>query len=125
MAEEKSDNKIDQLEEVSLSDVDKQILKDEKLKELMNTTYSYPGTTDPDFQEKIYRKREFYYHKYPERPEIETYDQIKTYRDQVCAGQFKILSQQAFLGNFINPDTPYRGVLVMHGTGTGKTCAGI
>jgi type I site-specific restriction-modification system R (restriction) subunit len=27
------------------------------------------------------------------------------------------------LGNFINPDTPYKGLLVFHGTGTGKTCA--
>ena len=28
------------------------------------------------------------------------------------------------LGNFINPETPYKGLLIFHGTGTGKCVTG-
>ena len=121
-----SNNDPDNLETISLSEEDKNIIKDNKLKSLMNITYSYPLESDSDFQEQIFKKREFYYHKIPPRPKTETYEQMKSYRDKICSpGVQGLLPQQAFLSNFINPDTPYRGVLVMHGTGVGKTCAGI
>lgn len=34
-------------------------------------------------------------------------------------------SYQHFVGNFINPDTPYTRLLLMHGTGTGKTISAL
>jgi hypothetical protein len=37
----------------------------------------YPTTDDPNFQEKIYKKREFYYYKIPERPDLGNYEEIK------------------------------------------------
>ena len=85
----------------------------------------YPKTDDPNFQEKIYKKREFYYYKIPERPDLENYEEIKKYRDTVCNPTGELLEHQALLGNFINPDTPYKGLLLFHGTGTGKTCAAL
>jgi len=85
----------------------------------------YPTTDDPNFQEKIYKKREFYYYKIPERPDLENYDEIKKYRDTICNPTGELLEHQALLGNFINPDTPYKGLLLFHGTGTGKTCAAL
>lgn len=91
------------------------IAKDNNLLKLMKEEYSYPSTTDVDFLSKIYRKREFYYHKIPNRPKLDNYDVIKEFRENICVGKTGLLEQQAFLSNFINPDTPYRGVLVFHG----------
>lgn len=92
---------------------------------LMTTNYNYPNVDDDDLQYKIYKKREFYYHKIPERPNINTYNDIKEYRDGICAGEMALFDYQSLLGNIINPDTPYKGMIVFHGLGTGKTCAGV
>lgn len=83
--------------------------------------FSYPNPADNDFQSKIFKKREFFYHQIQPRKKLETYEEIKSYRDQVCTGEFKLREQQAILSNLINPYTPYKGLLIMHGTGTGKT----
>jgi superfamily II DNA or RNA helicase len=86
---------------------------------------SYPEVDDNDFQKLIYEKREFYTYRIPERKELVDYKDIKEYRDTICAGEFKLNNQQLFLSNFINPNTPYKGVLICHGTGVGKTCSAI
>ena len=86
----------------------------------------YPKTDDPNIQSKIYAKREFYYYKLPERPNLTNYKEIAEYRKNICdPSEKKYLEHQSMLSNFINPDTPYKGLLIFHGTGTGKTCAGI
>ena len=87
--------------------------------------FSYPNPTDPNIQSKIYKKREFYYHYINQRPKMETFDEVKNYRDQNCKGEFKLRESQAILSNLINPNTPYKGLLIMHGTGVGKTCTAI
>lgn len=91
---------------------------------LMKVNHTYPETDDPDFQYKIYKKREFYYHKIPPRPNLDNYADIKDYRDNICARNFTLHEHQAMLSNFINPDTPYKGILVFHGLGTGKCVTG-
>ncbi len=104
----------------SISDMDIANDKD-KLVKLMNTEYVHPDTNDKDFQEKIYKKKEYYSHKIPNRRKLNNYDDIEKYRQSICnPSSFSLLPQQAFLSNYINPDTPYRGVVVMHGTGVGK-----
>ncbi len=95
-------------------------IDDKDFKTMMGVEYTYPLPADPEFQSKIYKKREFYYHKMPGRSELNDYKSIKDYRDKVCSRKFALLEHQSFLSNFINPDTPYRGVLIFHGTGTGK-----
>jgi DNA polymerase III delta prime subunit len=87
--------------------------------------FSYPEPENNDIQSKIFKKREFYYHQVQSRKKLETYEEIKDYRDEICEGELKLRNQQAILGNLINPHTPYKGLLMMHGTGTGKTCAAI
>ena len=87
--------------------------------------YSYPDPSDPNIQSKLFKKREFYYHQIKPRDKMKSYDEIKEYRDQVCKGEFKLREQQAILTNLFNPNTPYKGLLIMHGTGTGKTCSAI
>jgi len=87
--------------------------------------FSYPEPFDADIQAKIFKKREFYYHQIKPRKKLENYDEINTYRNQVCKGDFKLREQQAIMANLFNPNTPYKGLLVMHGTGTGKSCTAI
>ena len=88
--------------------------------------YSYPDTNDPDFISKIFRKREFYYHKIPFRKKMKNYEEIQKYREENCPdGEFELRNHQKILTNFINENTPYSGVLLMYGTGTGKTATAI
>ena len=87
---------------------------------IMKTNFTYPNVNDEDLQLKLYKKREFYYNKYPEQPEIKTYQDIKDYRDNICAKDFSLHEYQTLLANLINPDTPMRGAIVFHGLGTGK-----
>lgn len=87
--------------------------------------YSYPEPGDKDMSFKIYKKREFQYHRIPSRKKMETYEEIEKYRDTVCKADFKPRQQQAILTNLLNPESPLNGILVMHGTGTGKTCSAI
>ena len=87
--------------------------------------YSYPEPDDKDIAYKLYGKREFHYHRIPKRKKMDTYEEIKKYREKECKAEYKPKQQQAILSNLINPETPYNGILVMHGTGTGKTCSAI
>lgn len=120
-----SSNDIDDTEDDIASDSTPIVESKEHLENLMKIDYTYPMPTDPNFQEKIYKKREFYYHKIPGRDALKNYDDIKNYRDKICSRKFTLQEHQALLSNFINPDTPYKGLLVFHGTGTGKTCVAI
>lgn len=98
---------------------------DDKLIKLIKTDYTYPEVDDENFQEKIYKKREFYYHKIEGRQNINSYNDIKKYRESACGnGPTKLLPQQAFLGNFMNDQTPFKSVLIFHGMGVGKCVIG-
>lgn len=106
------------------------VYKDEKydtykLDEIFKNEYAYPHQTDPEFQKKIYEKREFHYHRIPDREQIIDYNDIKEYRDNICGRKRAPYSQQMLLANFMSPNTPYSGLLVVHGTGTGKTCLAV
>ena len=92
--------------------------------ELMKTNFSYPEPGDPDLQYKLYKKREFYYNKFPERPELKNYEDIKDYRDNICAKDFSLHEYQTLIANIINPDTPFKGSIIFHGLGTGKCILG-
>jgi hypothetical protein len=72
---------------------------------------------------------------YPELSEITpeglppaSLDALKSLRNQMCessSGGFKLQTQQRFLRRVLSPDSPTRNVLLVHGTGTGKTCTAI
>jgi superfamily II DNA or RNA helicase len=99
--------------------------KDVELSEVMKKNYSYPDADDPDLLYKIMKKREFYYHKIPSRDAMENYADIQEYRNSICDRSFSLHEHQAMLANIINPNTPFKGMLVFHGLGSGKTCAGV
>ena len=99
----------------------KSIIKNMDNNNLEVDTYGYPKVDDPHLQLKLYKKREFYYYKLQERPELTNYKEIEDYRKKICKPPVgTLLEHQSLLSNFINPDTPYKGLLLFHGTGTGK-----
>ena len=96
-----------------------------ELEMLMKKNYSYPTNDDPDLLYKIMKKREFYYHKVQPRIKLDNYADIQEYRSSICERSFSLHEHQALVANIINPDTPYKGILIFHGLGSGKTCAGV
>ena len=53
---------------------------------------------------------------------------LKSLRNSACESSrsgFKLQSQQRFLRRVLSPDSPVRNLLMVHGTGTGKTCTAI
>jgi hypothetical protein len=73
---------------------------------------------------------------YPEIAEITaaglppaSVDALKALRTQQCevssSAGFKLQSQQRFLRRILSPDAPTRNMLMVHGTGSGKTCTAI
>ncbi len=76
---------------------------------------NYPKISDPNFGQKINNK----YKKY-------TIPKKKKSFNQICyPKEYKLQVQQQFLGKYINPKTPYKGVLVFHRIGAGKTCTAV
>ncbi len=103
-------------DESSDSDIE---IKDETM-EMMKKNYSYPSVDDPNIQYALFKKREFNYNRIHEKPEMKDYADIKEYRDNTCDRTFALHEHQVMLSNLINPDTPYKGILVFHGLGSGK-----
>jgi len=85
----------------------------------------FPYPSDLNFQSKIYKKREFHYNRSSKRKKITNYDDLEKYRTDICKKKLNANPHQSFLSNFIRPSTPYRGVLIFHGVGTGKTLSAI
>ena len=82
-------------------------------------------------------KKELIY--YPVKGDYDAYENIKEERilykqkkkieetdiDKLCKKEdFALMPQQKFLKNFMSPDSPYRNLLVVHGTGAGKCVTG-
>jgi superfamily II DNA or RNA helicase len=111
-------------EEIERSKLTKESITQLEKKMLEDRTY--PSPSDKNFQYDIYRKRDFSLHASSVRKKMNTYEEIKEYRDNICVRTgFKLNEHQSLLANFINPNTPYTGLLVFHGTGSGKTCAAV
>ena len=55
-------------------------------------------------------------------------DTLKQMREDACSSSsfgFKLQSQQRFLRRVLSPDSPTQNLLLVHGTGVGKTCSAI
>ena len=52
-------------------------------------------------------------------------DALTTLRNQSCTASFSLQPQQKFLRRVLSPDSPTRNLLMVHGTGVGKTCSAI
>ena len=126
----------------------KPILKDKEYDIFLNPkTYPYdedikdkeyenfiplPDLRSVNFNEKIANKKEFNLFTippmlenvrklYPEKP---LKDLIEIESKRLC-NEFRLSETQRFLKNFLNPETPYKSILLFHGTGVGKTCSSL
>ena len=76
---------------------------------------SYPNIDDLEFNNKLTKK--FIKYKIPKKR--------KSF-EQICfPKQFELQIPQQFLSKIINPNTPYKGLLVYHRIGAGKTCTAV
>jgi hypothetical protein len=82
----------------------------------------YPHIHDEQFQKKITLKKEFQFKYDGEVKDILEEDKKGTLCNQK---EFLLNPHQHFVKSFINDDTPYNGVLLYHGMGSGKTCSAI
>lgn len=76
---------------------------------------SYPSVTSDDFHQQV--NKIFKNYKSPKK---------KQSFKQMCYPQsYELQLPQQFLSKYINPNTPYKGILVFHQIGSGKTCTSI
>ena len=99
------------------------IKSDDNIKKKYN--FLYPLLSQSDFNIKIAEKREFYDTRYPEETKHNRVH-IAEHGDFLCnEREFELMPHQMFVRNFLSNLTPYNGLLLFHGTGTGKTCTSI
>lgn len=91
---------------------------------MINKDFSHPIAEDENIQNKIYQKREFHYYRIPDGVELTNEKDIKENIQEKCSGKIELQDHQKMLCNFINPDTPYTGLLLFHGIGSGKCVDG-
>lgn len=82
--------------------------------------FLYPDLDDPNFSLKIAKRQEFNENKYEQK-----IVDVKTQSELLCNSDFDLMPHQNFVKNFVSSDTPYNGLLLYHGVGTGKTCSAI
>lgn len=102
----------------------------EKIYDYLGKKYiPYPDKNDEDFFKKIFLKKEFNENQYKLDVDGDTEEVFEKLcggdRDDEDNNQFQLLSHQILMRNYININTPYNGVLLFHGMGTGKTCSAI
>tara|TARA_Y100001980_G_C14556284_1_gene347227 strand:+ start:2837 stop:6619 length:3783 start_codon:yes stop_codon:yes gene_type:complete len=85
----------------------------------------YPGSNDEDFIFNISRRLEFFH--------LKSLFNI-TELSKKCPTEdtkqndpfnFELTNNQQFLKNFMSNKTPYKGLVIFHGVGVGKTCSAI
>lgn len=76
---------------------------------------TYPDVDDDDFYEKINKK--FAKDKIPQKK--------KSLKEICFPKSYELQIPQKFLADFMNPKTPYKGLLVYHKIGGGKTCVAV
>jgi hypothetical protein len=86
-------------------------------RETMDFMY-FPDIDSDDFPKNIYRKKDFH-----DLIVDESFADTKA--EDLCGLKRQPFPYQEFVHNFISIETPYNGILLFHGVGTGKTCSAI
>ena len=140
-AKDKSNSLVNLLEqyEAILNVIDESGLNEHLTSEKSSFKY-YPDYNNRNFNDLIYKKKEFYLHRGEEvnitdKTELENtskklcdplFDSITGTRvSDKSKIMFNLTNSQKFLKTFMSPHTPYNSLLIYHGTGVGKTCTSI
>ena len=86
-------------------------------------TDQFPLITDKLFNEKITQFEDFNIKSAVPTPR--TQKELEEIADRKCNSEIKLSTYQTSIRNFLSNDTPYNGLLLFHGLGTGKTCSAI
>ena len=95
--------------------------KDLKTPSNKNYKYLYPHHDDTYFNIKIANNKEFMENKI----KISIATDFEKQANEICNKDFELAPYQKFIKNFLSIHTPYNGLLLFHGLGTGKTCSAI
>jgi hypothetical protein len=130
-----SENTLDEIEDLEIQlEAIKYIIDQKSVdQKIEQGSYNYyPDFNDHDFNEKIFKKKEFYVNRIPSIniKKKDGFLDIQSVSDKMCIKNNKnpdmvLSNNQIFLRNLISPSTPYNGILLFHGTGVGKTCSSI
>jgi len=87
-----------------------------------DTSFLYPSLDDANFSFEIASRKEFYD---TIGTSVPAKGPIAETSAKLCYGDFELAPHQAFVRNFLSFQTPYDGLLLFHGLGSGKTCSAI
>jgi hypothetical protein len=90
---------------------------------LISTIELYPHLENKQFNSELSRYEDFFIPKTVYRPTTE--EEIDELSKQLCNAKMELAPYQLFVRNFLSNQTPYNGLLLYHGLGTGKTCSAI
>ena len=127
--------------DVLMKEIDRRNLYEHSLDFLEDSSFRYyPDLNNRDFNNILYSKKEFYIHK-QEKLKQSNIDSREGISKKICdplfdsiTGKpitdkskimFNLTNSQKYLKTFMSPETPYRSLLLYHGTGVGKTCTSI
>lgn len=85
---------------------------------------AFPEHGDPDFQNKLTSLQEYQYFKVGEVAPVMSMEEYEKRVTQSCGGMEKTLYQH-LMQHYLSYRSPYRGLLLYHGLGVGKTCSSI
>lgn len=84
---------------------------------------TFPDHGDPLFQQKIASLQEYQYYAVPQVQHVRDADEYDTISQNSCV--FEKALYQHLMQHYISNRSPYRGLLLFHGLGVGKTCSSI
>ena len=83
----------------------------------------YPYLDNPNFNSDITRYEDFNIKSKVYNPT--TQQEVEDLANKLCNSGIELSNYQTLVRNFLSNDTPYNGLLLFHGLGTGKTCSAI
>ena len=88
-----------------------------------NYDYLYPHLDDELLNIKITKIQQF--KEFKNNVNLEKINSIEEEANKLCNKEFELAPHQLFIKNFLSSYSPYNGILLYHGLGTGKTCSAI
>lgn len=119
--DENSDQTASIRDAISSVMTDKKIYPTKWASEREKESGLYPDIQDPKFASRLYTKQEFFEARAAAISALQGTDPCNEKVESV----FEISPIQRLVSRFLNPTTPYNGLLLYHGVGVGKTCSAI